>query len=62
MKKHSIVSHIWVPLDIYFELTEESMSFQHLGTTLQDVRLKLTEEEIKYLEEAYQPVKVLGHM
>ncbi|KAJ7650032.1 aryl-alcohol dehydrogenase [Roridomyces roridus] len=36
-------------------------SLANLADTIAGVHLKLTEEEIKYLEEPYQPLAVLGH-
>ncbi|KAI0093914.1 aryl-alcohol dehydrogenase [Irpex rosettiformis] len=37
-------------------------NLEHLKDILNAVDLKLTEEEIKYLEDAYVPVKVIGHL
>jgi diketogulonate reductase-like aldo/keto reductase len=36
-------------------------SLKHLLDAVQAVHLKLTEEEVKYLEEPYTPRAVLGH-
>ncbi|KAJ7650041.1 Aldo/keto reductase [Roridomyces roridus] len=65
-KKHGVsmaqVSVAWM-------LSKEGVSAPVVGTTslanladtIAGVHLKLTEEEIKYLEEPYQPLAVLGH-
>ena len=45
-------------------LFEYSCSFERLTRITSDtaaVDIKLTEDEIKYLEEAYKPQKVSGH-
>jgi len=54
---------------IAWVLSKEGVSAPIIGTTklenLHDIigaiDVKLTEEEIKYLEESYVPLKVLGH-
>ncbi|KAI0818793.1 aryl-alcohol dehydrogenase [Irpex lacteus] len=39
-----------------------STNLGHLKDVIDAVHLKLTDEEIKYLEEAYKPVNVVGHV
>ena len=57
-------------VSIAWVLAKDGVTAPIVGTTNLDnlkdilggVHVKLTEEEIKYLEEPYQPVNILGHV
>jgi aryl-alcohol dehydrogenase-like predicted oxidoreductase len=36
-------------------------SLEHLMDAIESIKVKLSDEEIKYLEERYQPRGVMGH-